>query len=94
LDLQKINVVTGGTSSIQTALQTVQTKFDAFQATARDQFGPQTTQMRDALSALQSSVQAMTATPGITTIGSVVSSVTSVISAFNGLQSAVSTRCG
>jgi hypothetical protein len=93
-DLQKVNVVSGGSSAIQTALQNVQSKFDAFQSTARNDFAPQTTQMKDALVTLQSAVQALTASPGVGTIGGVVAAVTGVISAFNALQTAVSSRCG
>src|SRR6185369_17486384 len=52
-DLQKIDVVAGGTNAIQTALADVQTKFDAFHNAARDQFSPQIQQMSDALSKLQ-----------------------------------------
>jgi len=93
-DLQKIDVVAGGTNAIQTALADVQTKFDAFHNAARDQFSPQIQQMSDALSKLQQAVQAMAASPGIATIGSAVIAVSAVVTAFTALQTAVSTRCG
>ena len=93
-DLQKIDVVAGGTNAVQTALQEVQTKFDAFHNAARDQFSPQIQQMSDALSTLQKAVQAMVASPGITTIGSAATAVNAVVAAFTALQTAVSTRCG
>ncbi len=93
-DLQKIDVVSGGTNAIQTALQDVQNKFDAFHNAARDQFSPQIQQMSDALSRLQQAVQAMAASPGISTIGSAVTAVSGVVTAFTALRSAVSTRCG
>ena len=93
-DLQKIDVVAGGTNAIQTSLADVQTKFDAFHNAARDQFSPQIQQMSDALSKLQQAVQAMAASPGIATIGSAVIAVSAVVTAFTALQTAVSTRCG
>jgi hypothetical protein len=93
-DLQKIDVVSGGTNAIQSALQNVQTKFDAFHNAARDQFAPQIKQMSDALSNLQRAVQAMAASPGVSTIGSAVTAASGVVAAFTALQGAVSTRCG
>ncbi len=93
-DLQKINVVSGGVSAVQNALQNVQDKFDTFASTARSQFSPQVNQMRDALRTLRSAVNEASASPGATTIASVVSAAGEVGTAFNALHDAVKSRCG
>lgn len=93
-NLKKIDVVSGGTNAIQTAMQDVQAKFDTFHAAARTDFGPQATAMSDALSTAQTALQNAAASPGIGTIGALATSVSGVISAFNSLQTAVSSRCG
>jgi ABC-type glycerol-3-phosphate transport system substrate-binding protein len=92
--LASINVASGGLSSVQQALDNVKTKLDAFQAAARSDFGPQATQLRTALSNLQTALATATTSPNVSTMASVATSVGDVISSYNSLKIAVATRCG
>jgi hypothetical protein len=83
-----------GLPGVQTKVQAIQTNLDAFQAAAKSEYGPQVAALRSALTNLQSALGALGASPGMAALAGVVPQVTAVITAWNGLQQAVSTRCG
>jgi len=80
-------------ASVTSAISTIQTNLNDFQAAASTQFGPQVTQFRSSLSSVQTAVQAATSTPSASTIASVVTSIAGVVSSYNALQTAVANRC-
>lgn len=92
-DLRSINIVSGGVGAVQTAVNNIQAKLDAFQASARTEFGPQVTAMRTALTTTGDAAQAAVASPGAATVLPVVTGIASVVTAYNGLKTAVSSRC-
>jgi hypothetical protein len=92
-DLRSINIVSGGVAAVQTAVNNIQTQLDAFQSVARTEFGPQVTDLRSALSTVSDAVKNAAASPGPATILPVVTGIAGVVSAYNGLKDAVSSRC-
>ena len=92
-DLRNVNPISGGMASVTSAIGTIQTNLNDFQAAASTQFGSQVTQFKASLSSVQSAAQAATSTPSASTIASVVASIAGVVSSYNALQSAVANRC-
>src|SRR5215467_3415493 len=92
--LASINVGRGALTSVQQTLTDINTKLNEFTTAAHGQFGQQTTQLRTAVSNLQTAVTAASASPNISTIASVATRVGDVISAYNSLKLAITTACG
>ncbi|HKD98061.1 MAG TPA: hypothetical protein VKB69_10715 [Micromonosporaceae bacterium] len=92
--LASINVASGGLSSVQAALADVSAKLDAFQAAAHNDFGPQVSAMRNALSKLRTALASASGSPSVSTIAGVATSVGDVVASYNSLRASVATVCG
>jgi hypothetical protein len=92
-NLGNVDVAKNGLSSLQTALSSVQTSAQTFATDAKSEFAPQTTALRNSLSALDTAIKSAKAQPSATALAAVVSSVTQVKNSASALQSAASGKC-
>lgn len=92
-DLGKVNVASGGMSSVQTALRNVDATAQKFDSEAKGAFSSQTTALRNALSGLQSDLKSLHGTPSTAMLQSLVAQGAKVKTAAANLQSAWSAKC-
>jgi hypothetical protein len=92
-NLGNVDVAKNGLSSLTTALSSVQTSAQTFVTDAKSEFAPQTTALKNSLSALDTVIKSAKAQPSATALATVVSSVTQVKNSASALQSAVSGKC-
>ena len=92
-DLGNVNVRQNGLSSLQTALNSVQTNASTFASEAKSTFGPQITALQSTLSSLSTAIKSATGQPSVTAATAVASSVSQVKSSASALQTAVADKC-
>ena len=92
-DLGNVNVRQNGLSSLQTALNSVQTNATTLASEAKSTFGPQITALQNAVSSLSTAIKSATGQPSVTAATAVASSVAQVKSTASSLQSAVAGKC-
>jgi hypothetical protein len=93
-DLRSLNVITGGVSAVQAAVTKIQTNLNAFQTAAKDQFGPEITQLRTSLSTVQKAVSAAASNVNVSTLTAIATSIPAVLSSYSALQKAITSHCG
>lgn len=91
--LTDIKIQAGALSDIQAKLTQVQQDAQALKASAKSEFAPQTTALKDALSKLSTDAKQTAASPSAAAVGAVVDDVQQVGTAFGDLQSAVKGKC-
>ena len=92
-DLGNITVNVNDLSSVQTAVNKVQADATKFASDAKSAYPSQTTALKNSVSGLQTAVKSAKATPSVTSVAAVGSSVTQVKTAASNLQSAVKGAC-
>ena len=92
-DLSNVNVRQNGLSSLQTALNSVQTNASTLASEAKSTFGPQITALQSALSSLSTAIKSVTGQPAVTAATAVASSVVQVKNTASALQTAVAGKC-
>ena len=89
-NLGSVDVATNGLSSLQTALNSVQTSAATFASDAKSAFGSQTTTLSTSLSSLATAITSAKGQPPATAATTVVPALTQVKNSARALQSAVS----
>ena len=92
-NLGDVSVATNGLSSLQTALNKVQTSATTFAADAKSAYPSQTTALKNSLSSLQTAIKSAKGQPPLTAATAVVPAVTQVKTSASNLQSAVKGKC-
>jgi predicted class III extradiol MEMO1 family dioxygenase len=92
-DLGSVNVSTDGVSSLQAALNTVQTDATAFATAAKSAYPSQTTALKSSLSSLQAAINSAKGQSLPSAARAVVPAVAQVKSSASTLESAVSGSC-
>jgi uncharacterized protein YukE len=92
-ELRSVDVVSGGLPAIQAALTKVQNDLTELQKAAKSDFGPEVTQMRTALTTLQTALRNAASDLNTTTITTVAAAVGGVISAYTALEQSVTRSC-
>ena len=92
--LADIDVIKQGTSSLNTAVQNVQTQVQALSQSASEQFKPQVDALQSAINNLQSVLHNLGSSPNLAqAAGQIASAVTQVTTATQNLVSALSSTC-
>lgn len=91
--LGEVNVVEGGTSSIKTALQKVETSAKGLVEAAKSEFPTQTQALDSSITELSKSVQGLSSSSSATAIATIPAQVVAVGSAVSQLASATSSKC-
>ena len=92
-NLGKVDVSKNGLSSLQTALNSVQTNAQTFASDAKSAFPSQTTAFQDSVSSLGTAIKSAKGQSASTAATTVVPAVARVQSSASSLQSAVSGKC-
>jgi hypothetical protein len=92
-DLGNVNVRQNGLSSLQTALNSVQTNASTLASEAKSTFGPQITALQNALSSLSTAIKSATGQSPVTAATAVASSLSQVKNSASALQTAVAGKC-
>jgi len=92
-DLGNVTVNVNDLSSVQTAVNKVQADATKFASDAKSAYPSQTTALKNSVSGLETAVKSAKATPSVTSVAAVGSSVTQVKTAASNLQSAVKGAC-
>jgi hypothetical protein len=92
--LTSLDVAHTGLDAIGKQVDTILANLNEFQTTAKDQFGPQVSELHTALSNLKTALQAVKTSPDASTRAMIATSITAVGSAYTSLRNAVSSRCG
>ena len=92
-DLGNVNVRQNGLSSLQTALNSVQTNASTFASETKSTFGPQITALQSTLSSLSTAIKSATGQSPVTAATAVASSVSQVKTSASALQTAVAGKC-
>ncbi len=93
-DLGKGSVATGGTSSVQTALNNVGTSAKKFESDANGAFSSQTTAFRNALTGLQSAIKSLHGQSPTAALKALASQGAKLKTAATNLESTWSAKCG
>jgi len=92
--LADIDVIKQGTSSLNTAVQNVQTQVQALSQSASEQFKPQVDALQSAINNLQSVLNNLGSSPNLVqAAGQIASAVTQVTTATQNLASALPSTC-
>jgi hypothetical protein len=92
-NLGNVNVATNGLSSLQTALNSVETSAKTFAADAKSAYPSQTTALKNSLSGLDTAVKSAKGQPPLTAAAAVAPAVTQVKTAASNLENAASGKC-
>lgn len=92
-DLRGVDLTGGGLSQLRARLAAVEDDATALIASARDQFAPQSAQLRSALDRLRTAVGSATSTPSASAVSDVVTDASAVASAVGDFADAVRSSC-
>lgn len=92
-NLGNADVAKNGLSSLQTALNSVQTNANTLAGEAKSTFGPQITALQNALSSLSTAIKSATGQSPVTAATAVASSLSQVKNSASALQTAVAGKC-
>jgi hypothetical protein len=92
--LKSVDVAHTGLDAIEKQVDTIQANLDEFQMAAKNQFGPQVSELRTSLTNLKTALQAAKSSPDASTLATIATSIAAVGTAYTSLDNAVSSRCG
>jgi hypothetical protein len=92
-NLSNVDVAKNGLSSLQTALNSVQTNAKTFASDAKSAYPSQTTALQNSLSSLGNAIKSAKGQPPLTAASAVVPAVTQVKNSASSLESAASGKC-
>ncbi len=92
-NLSKVDVSKNGLSSLQTALNSVQTNASKFTTDAKSAFPSQTAALQNSLTSLETAIKSAKGQPAATAATTIVPAVAKVTTSASSLQSAVSSNC-
>jgi hypothetical protein len=92
-DLKSVNVISGGTSGLSSALQKVQSSAKTAVSDAKSDFPSQTTDVTNSLSALSNSVKQISGTPSAGAIAQIATQVSASVSAIQNFVNATKSKC-
>jgi hypothetical protein len=92
-NLKGVSISRGSLSTLNSDVSTIQQQLTTLSKSAKGQFAPQISALRDSLAALRPAVTAATAQPGATTLATVATTTHTVVRAAGSLQSAVNSTC-
>ena len=92
-NLENVDVSKNGLGALRPALNSVATDAEAFAKEAKSAFAPQTKAVQSSLSGLQTAVKAAVAQPSAMAITTVRSSMTTLKTSVNALESAAANKC-
>ncbi len=92
-DLRDVDVRADGVGALETQLRQIQSDANALVASAREEFEPEASSLRAALTRVETAGQAVVADPSAQAIPALAAAVSSMVSAFDQLSDAVRSRC-
>ena len=92
-NLGSVNVAKNGLSSLQTALNKVQTDATTFASDAKSAYPSQTSALKNSLSSLETAIKSAKGQPPLTAAAAVAPAVTQVKTSASNLENAASGKC-
>jgi hypothetical protein len=92
-NLKSVSISKGSLTTLRNDISTIQQQLTTLSNSAKGQFAPQISGLRNSLTALRPAVAAATAQPSASTLAAVATTTHSVVQAAGSLQSAVKSTC-
>jgi hypothetical protein len=92
-NLKSVPISKSGLTTLGNDVSTIQKQLNTLQSSAKSQFGPQISALRESLATLRPAVAAATAGPSVSTLAAVATGTAKVVQSANSLQSAVKNTC-
>jgi hypothetical protein len=91
--LKGVNVISGGTSGLKSALQKVENSAKSVVSSAKSDFPTETTAVSDSISALATSVKQLSGTPSSGQIAQIATQAGATVNAVTNLVSSTKSKC-
>ena len=92
-DLKNVQLESGALSSLQTAIQEVQSDADAVVSSAREDFPNETSALRSSVSSLSTTIEELPSSPTAQQLAALAPEINGVVTAAKDLDSATNSEC-